>query len=154
MRVDKASRAVKVLSTALGGFSCLSPPSSSFCLGLEHEVGLTMTFSKNPNGKNSSSVIERRGTYSSRSMGWISCLLMFLDSFFPLEWWGIFFLPCLFLRRRNGGWTWFCFFSLHRVIRVQFSSSLLGTSERMSASIKGPWDGVELKQAPNFQIKL
>jgi len=144
MRLDKASGTVKVLSATLGDFSCLSLPSSSSSSSSEHEVMLTVTFAKKAIGKSSSSVLGTNSSYSSRPIGRIPCLLIFLD-FFPSEWRGLFFLPCLFLRRRGSDQTWFCFLSLRWVTRVHPSSSssvLSDTSPKRSASIKGPWDSI------------
>ena len=68
-----------------GDFSYLSLPSSSSSSISEDEVILIMTFSKKPIGKNSSRVTGTSGSCSSRSIGRISCLLMFLDLFYLLN---------------------------------------------------------------------
>jgi len=147
MQDSKAYRVIKILSAALGEFSYLPLPLSSFSWSSEHGFMWTLTFSKNPIGKNSSSVIRTNDFCSSRSMGWISWLLMFLDFFFSVEWWGLFFLPCLFLQWRDDGWMWLCFLGLRWVTRVHPSSSSLASSETSIGrlvSIKGPWVPLEL----------
>jgi len=145
MWVGKASRIVKVLLATLREFSCLSLPLSSSSSSSKYEVILTVTSSKKPIGKNFSNVTGTSGSYSSRSISWISCLLMFLGLFFPCKWQRLFFLPYLFLQHRNDGWIWFCFLSLHQVTGVHPSSSsstLLETSIRRVVSIKGPYDAI------------
>jgi len=145
MRASKASKTVKVLSATLGDSSCRSLPSSSSSSSSEHEVMLTVTFSKKPVGKNSSSMTGTSGSCSRRSIGRILCLLTFLDFSFPLKWQGLFFLPCLFLRQRGGNCAWLCFLGLRRVTRIHPSSSTSALSEtttKGSVSVKSPLDPI------------
>jgi len=145
MRAGKASRTDKVLRATPRDSSHPSLPSPSYSSRLEHKVMLTMTFWKKPIGMDSLGVTGTSDSCSRRWIGKISCLLMLLDFFLPFKWWGLFFIPCLFLRQRGDDCIWMCFLGLQWVTRIHPSSSssaLSETSTKRSVFIKGPLDSI------------